>query len=489
MADRNVLTRAGVAAPLNATEHDQNHNSFAGTVDEKTGATYTAVYTDQNKTLELNNASMDCTLDAIATIAAAADTDDWKVWLKNINAADATISRSSTDTFDGATSLTLKQNEAVLLQTKADGTAWNILVRTRDVFNTRQEWNKGADLASANDLTIGTDGNSFDVTGTTTINGINDDVQAGALFMLQFDGILTLKHDTAPSANFAKLDINGGADYTTAAGDRALVESGGDAGDMRVQIFKADGTAVVAAAHIDIRDQARGLVCSRPTAATVDIDADEIILQTAAGLPHRATSVDLTVDITASGANGLDTGSEAGDTMYFLWVIYNPATTTVAGLLSTDSAIGSITLPSGYTYAALVGAVYNDSASDLLDFEQTGNLINYVEEQSVISSGMTTDTWTSISFAPWVPTIAKEVIAIIGYNTAVSNESVGLSPYSTGLNGMYTSGPADVGQGDFDSTFSVDYSGARSGKLKAAQTMYYYTSVATGSIGVFGFTL
>ncbi len=89
-----------------------------------------------------------------------------------------------------------------------------------------------------------------------------------------------------------------------------------------------------------IRDQYRGLV-SKVNAANptyqADIDVDELILQNEDGVCIRVPSVNLTVDITASGANGLDTGSEANSTWYYEWVIFNPTTEVTAGLLSTSS--------------------------------------------------------------------------------------------------------------------------------------------------------
>lgn len=71
---------------------------------------------------------------------------------------------------------------------------------------------KGGDIASASPLVIDTDGNYFDVTGTTGFSAMT--VAAGLLFMLQFDGALTM-------TDGASLDL-GGADITTAAGDRAV---------------------------------------------------------------------------------------------------------------------------------------------------------------------------------------------------------------------------------------------------------------------------
>lgn len=69
---------------------------------------------------------------------------------------------------------------------------------------------KGADIASAGTLVIGTDGSYFDITGTTAITGMT--VAANRFFTLQFDGALTLTHG-------ASLNLPGAANITTAAGD------------------------------------------------------------------------------------------------------------------------------------------------------------------------------------------------------------------------------------------------------------------------------
>jgi len=171
MANRDIVTRTGAGVALTAANHDQNLNSLAGTVDQQTGTTYTVVYTDQGKTIELNNATMTCTLDAIATIAAAIDTDHWQVTLKNINAAAATIARSSTDTFDGATSLTLKQYEAVTLQIDGAGTAWNIKnekTRTFDNIDVNGGAIDGTPIGGASAEAItGTTITGTTITGTT----------------------------------------------------------------------------------------------------------------------------------------------------------------------------------------------------------------------------------------------------------------------------------------------------------------------------------
>jgi hypothetical protein len=77
---------------------------------------------------------------------------------------------------------------------------------------TQINWAKGADIASAAALTPGTDGNFFDVTGTTTITSIAT-LGVGTVIVLQFDGALTLTHHATD------LILPGGANITTAAGD------------------------------------------------------------------------------------------------------------------------------------------------------------------------------------------------------------------------------------------------------------------------------
>lgn len=96
-----------------------------------------------------------------------------------------------------------------------------------------------------------------------------------------------------------------------------------------------------------------------------------------------AITSNLTADITQSGAGGLDTGSEASDTKYYVWLIYKPSTNTKSLLLSTSAT--SPTLPSGYTYKGLVGWVYNDADGNFSHcatvqedlFQQLGDWIHY----------------------------------------------------------------------------------------------------------------
>src|SRR5690606_23875708 len=76
----------------------------------------------------------------------------------------------------------------------------------------------------------------------------------------------------------------------------------------------------------------------------------------------------LTLNITTSGANGLDTGSEASNTWYYVWLIGDSSgTNPVAGILSASST--APTLPSGYdSKRRMPIALRNDSTSAFIPF-------------------------------------------------------------------------------------------------------------------------
>ena len=81
----------------------------------------------------------------------------------------------------------------------------------------RHQYDKGADIASASGLTLGTDGNVFDITGTTTINTITPtNWQAGSVIILQFDGILTVTHNSGGTNDIL---LAGATNFVTSAGN------------------------------------------------------------------------------------------------------------------------------------------------------------------------------------------------------------------------------------------------------------------------------
>lgn len=98
---------------------------------------------------------------------------------------------------------------------------------------------EGANVASAATANIwGNDGNTVHITGTTTITSLGTAGQAGDWRLVIFDGALTLTHS-------ANLNLPGGANITTAAGDAALVYADTTTQLDVVLYTKADGTAII----------------------------------------------------------------------------------------------------------------------------------------------------------------------------------------------------------------------------------------------------
>lgn len=92
--------------------------------------------------------------------------------------------------------------------------------------NSRIQGALGAQVTAANNLTLGTDGNFFALTGATQINLIDSTGwQTGSFIFLYFGTGLTVKHAQANSGAFHNIYLNGAVDYIPVpAGTLALVK-------------------------------------------------------------------------------------------------------------------------------------------------------------------------------------------------------------------------------------------------------------------------
>ena len=100
-----------------------------------------------------------------------------------------------------------------------------------------QTGTKGGDISSASPTVVDTDGDYFDITGTTNFAAFT--VVAGRRFTAQFDGVLTMTHHAT------NLDLPGGANITTAAGDVAEFFATGTNTVQCVNYTRVSGKAVV----------------------------------------------------------------------------------------------------------------------------------------------------------------------------------------------------------------------------------------------------
>lgn len=126
----------------------------------------------------------------------------------------------------------------------------------------------------------------------------------------------------------------------------------------------------------------------------IDIECDAAVLEAVAGghfLLH--TGIDVTIDLSTSGANGLDTGSLAANTAYHLYLISNGST--LAGIASTSSGLSGVTMPSGYTWGLLVSWCVTDETADpfnVEEFEQYDRKWSWKDAQKVVNNGGSTTT-------------------------------------------------------------------------------------------------
>lgn len=87
-------------------------------------------------------------------------------------------------------------------------------------FDGRVLQTQGADVASSNDLVLGSDGNTFEVTGSTQINAINTaDFTLGSEVTLVFAAGVTVKHNTAGGGGTAVILLSGAGDFAATSGD------------------------------------------------------------------------------------------------------------------------------------------------------------------------------------------------------------------------------------------------------------------------------
>ncbi len=88
-----------------------------------------------------------------------------------------------------------------------------------NIFTKRNAWAKGAAIASALAITVGTDGNYFQIGGSNTITSFSS-VSAGCRILLEFTGALTLTHS-------ANIILPGATSIITSPGDMIELVSEG----------------------------------------------------------------------------------------------------------------------------------------------------------------------------------------------------------------------------------------------------------------------
>ena len=172
-----------------------------------------------NATAAALRADLNLALLALASLSAGTSAPSspttYQLWLDTTTATAMVLAM-----YDGTDWITLFTIDTSANSAAAAGALANIVEDTSpqlgallDSNSFQIRWSKGADVASGSALPVISDGNYFDVTGTTGITSIDDLGGDGTVIKLHFDAAATLTHHTT------NLILPGAANYTTAAGD------------------------------------------------------------------------------------------------------------------------------------------------------------------------------------------------------------------------------------------------------------------------------
>lgn len=211
----------------------------------------------------------------------------------------------------------------------------------------------------------------------------------------------------------------------------------------------------------------------------VTISADEIVLEAAVGNYLTARSVSISaLNISGSGANGLDTGSPAVSTWYSAWVISNGST--ISGLLSLSTT--APTMPSGFTYKARVGWVRSGAtASVLLGVRQAGKRSQLLTPRamSIGAQGTTAPTpaWVAVSISPYVPPTSAS-INVTAHNATQATATL-VAPNNSYLNHESNTNPPPL---VVTAPSVVLFLSMSASMLLESTNIYYASSDPSGSV-------
>lgn len=310
-----------------------------------------------------------------------------------------------------------------------DGTRY-VIINQVPLFGVEQA------VASAATTDLTTSGShNVSITGTTTITSFGSNASTGApLYYVKFADVLTLTY------NATSLITPGGADILTGAGDSAIVEYLGS-GNWRINSY----TEKVNPPSLEIVNSL--VIINNATTPTtqIDVDADNSIICNTTGYCIKTGAVNLTINAATTGANGLDAGSLANNTWYYIYIISNGTTT--AGLMSTSAT--APTMPTGYVYKYKVGARRTAGAATFTRVKQVGNRAQYVVVAAsttpnlpIMANGssgsIAVPTWTSVSTSNYVPTTA---VRILGATESTSSTSTMVAPNNSYGNSTSGSNP------------------------------------------------
>lgn len=245
---------------------------------------------------------------------------------------------------------------------------------------------------------------------------------------------------------------------------------------------------------------------------TMDISWDELVvsdlvangLNTTIKLSAAAFGNSVAPVMTASGANGLDTGSIVNNTItwYYVYVI-STSQGSIAGLYSLATTCSTVTLPANYTMCARVGAVRTDGAATArwmrsIQYGRSASWVAVASSNTVtppnIANGtagtysVTSPTLASVSLTNFVPTTASAIrIAISSAYNGGTGASVLVAPNTSyGATNQGPTGTASAPWPVWNNASVGSYQGGAATIILEAASIAWASSAAGGAIWAMG---
>lgn len=213
--------------------------------------------------------------------------------------------------------------------------------------------------------------------------------------------------------------------------------------------------------HGGVVGSSRNLNCYISTAGTsATWTASELILSTGLGsVPVRVGNVSLTINISTTGANGMDTGTAPVSGYVGIYAIYNPSTNTLASVAvnATSATVpevyGGANMPVGYTASTLIGIWPTNASSQFKPGLGRDRRFYYQTAVAIFTGAASVGTLTLQSIAAGVPlngTLARLFFGSLNSSRtpvlSISGDNVGTSSFFNvlGLTATLTSLAAGI---------------------------------------------
>ena len=200
------------------------------------GGTYTILSTNTSITTAYENNIIECTeAVTLSLLDVATAGEGFLFTVKNTSSGNVIIDPDASELIDGASTLTIQSGNSAVIS--CTGTTWTSLFINSiagddttftgdntfsgettfsgdvEMSSSMLKLDKGVDIVSASALPLLTDGNYFNVTGTTAVSSINSSGAIGTVIKLKFNSLLTMVHHAT------NLILPGGANITASPGD------------------------------------------------------------------------------------------------------------------------------------------------------------------------------------------------------------------------------------------------------------------------------